>query len=278
METTEERPSPKPVHQSLYNVDNLINVSSSMDEEQQEMEKKQNCMIVSSIDCLFSDPILFDSFPLPIGVIVHPFSHDSEKALHIETAPVRCTNCGAIASNLSDVESNGCWRCTFCSSISSEPYNGEYTIGGKEINIQERYPELSKEADTVEYRNTLQEDNILYSPTLDTRAIIFVIDKSLTTKQFLHIQNSLSVVFSSPSFSHYYIGLIVFGDVIEIYELGGQIGEADVYSGSHLPSTAVGLEGVFHSRMSSTSEFTNEKEAIAMSPASHLQATWLRLI
>lgn len=278
METTEERPSSKPVHQSLYNVDNLINVSSSMDEEQQEMEKKQNCMIVSSIDCLFSDPILFDSFPLPIGIIVHPFSHDSEKALHIETAPVRCANCGVIASNLSDVESNGCWRCTFCSSISSEPYNGEYTIRGKEINIQERYPELSKEADTVEYRNSSQEDNILYSPTLDARAIIFVIDKSLTTKQFLHIQNSLSVVFSSPSLSHYYIGLIVFGDVIEIYELGGQIGEADVYSGSHLPSNAVGFRGVFDSRMSSISGCMNEREAIAMSPTNRLQATWLRLI
>ena len=68
-----------------------------------------------------------------------------------------------------------------------------------------------------------------------------MIDKSLTTKQFLHIQNSLSVVFSSPSLSHYYIGLIVFGEVIEIYELGGQIGEADVYPGSHLPSAAVRL-------------------------------------
>ena len=271
METLDECPCVKPVQQSLYNMDSLIDVSSSMDEEHLEIEKKQNCMIVSSVDCLYSDPTLFDSFPLPIGLIVHPFLHNSDSTIHIKSKPVRCENCGVVASKLSEVESNGCWKCTFCSSISSEPYKGEYINKNKQINILECYPELSEDAETVEFGTCSEDENTLYSPTLDTHAIIFVIDKSLTTKQFLHIQNSLSVVFSSPSLSHYYIGLIVFGEVIEIYELGGQIGEADVYPGSHLPSAAVASLAVdLNPRMSSMFVFTSVREVIARKLPSRL--------
>lgn len=271
METLDECPCVKPVQQSLYNMDSLIDVSSSMDEEQLEIEKKQNCMIVSSVDCLYSDPTLFDSFPLPIGLIVHPFLHNSDSTVHVTSKPVRCENCGVVASKLSEVESNGCWKCTFCSSISSEPYKGEYINKNKQINILECHPELSEDAETVEFGTCSEDENTLYSPTLDTHAIIFVIDKSLTTKQFLHIQNSLSVVFSSPSLSHYYIGLIVFGEVIEIYELGGQIGEADVYPGSHLPSAAVASLAVdLNHRMSSMFVFTSVRAVIARKLPSRL--------
>lgn len=230
------RPSGKAAHRTVYNVDKLLNAYSSLDEEQQEIEKKKNWMIVPSVECLVSDSTIFNDFPLPIGFIFQPFVVETRGCLQKEQHPIRCDHCEAISSNLSEVESNGNWKCAFCKTINSSP---EYVDRNKSLDMRSVHPEWSSESKTVEYLTTSSDVNTLYSPVSEARALLFLLDKSLTASQFEHLQDSLSIILNDCSVSDFYIGLIVFGDVIEIYELEGRVGEADVYSGSHLPSSSV---------------------------------------
>lgn len=229
------------VLQSEYNMDSLLSVYSTMNEEQQELEKKQNHMIVSSVSCLYNDSTIFNSFPLPIGLIVQPFMYDPLRTLRIDQEPVRCEFCHAIASYISEFETNGSWRCSFCKTKSSIPYNNEVFDRNNQLNSTEQYRELSKNADTVEYLNGTTDYEAEFAANADIKAVIFLIDKSLSSTHFKNIQESLSIILKSASLSNYYIGLIVFGDVIEIYEMSGDIGEADVFSASQLPTEFVSV-------------------------------------
>ena len=67
----------KTMLQGWYNMDSFLSVYSSMDEDQQEIERKQQQMIVSSVNYLYNDSSIFNNFPLPIGVIIQPFEYDS---------------------------------------------------------------------------------------------------------------------------------------------------------------------------------------------------------
>ena len=239
MSTNDKRPSSKPLLQGEYNMDSLLSVYSTMDEEQREIEKKQKNMIVPSINFLYNDSSIFDHFPLPIGVMIQPFEYNSLQMLRIDQEPVRCEYCDAIASYISEFETNGSWRCSFCKTKSTTPYNNEVFDRNKRLESTEEYRELSKNSGTVEYLNGMGEFNYEYTARSDIKAVIFLIDKSLSSRHIRNIQESLSIILRNPSFSNYYIGLIVFGEVIEIYEMGGPIGEADVFSASQLPTEFV---------------------------------------
>ena len=223
-------------HRTVYNVDTLLNAFSSLDEEQQEIGEKKNWMIVPSVECLLSDSTIFNDFPLPIGFIFQPFVALPRGCLRKEQSPIRCDCCEAISSNLSKVESNGNWKCAFCETINASP---EYVDKNKSVDLKSVYPEWNSETTTVEYQTMASDVNALYSPVSETRALLFLIDKSLSASHFVHLRESLDFFLNDTSFSDLYVGLIVFGDVIEIYELEGRVGEADVYSGSHLPSASV---------------------------------------
>ena len=221
---------------TVYNLDQLIQSYSSLDEEQVEIDKKMKRMIVPSVDKLYREPSVFNSFPLPIGFIFQPFVLGSRDCLQVNHSPVRCARCKVIASNISTVESNGNWKCAFCATVSSSPYNNQYINKNKKIDIKEEYGELNANVDTVEFAMDSDNTPSLYSPSSSSRAVLFLIDKSLSSIQFNQIRESLSTILDDPLCEDYYIGLIVFGDVVEIYELEGCVGTADVYSGTHLPS------------------------------------------
>lgn len=229
----------KAILQGWYNMDSLLSVYSSMDEDQQEIERKQQQMIVSSVNYLYNDSSIFNNFPLPIGVMIQPFEYDSLKTLRIDQEPVRCEYCDAIASSISEFETNGCWRCAFCKTKSSNPYKNERIRVKTEIQDEEQYKELSRHANTVEYSNGISDLDSEYAARADIKALIFVIDKSLSSNHFKNIQKALSIILQNPALSNYYIGLIVFGEVIEIYEMGGTIGEADVFSATQFPTEFV---------------------------------------
>ena len=226
----------KSSQRTVYNLDQLIQSYSSLDEEQAEIDKKMKRMVVPSVDMLYREPSVFNSFPLPIGFIFQPFVLESRDCLQVNHSPVRCARCKAIASNLSEVESNGNWKCAFCTTVSSSSYNNHYINKNKNMNIREEYGELNPNVHTVEFVVDNDKTPSLYSPSSNNRAILFLIDKSLSSTQFNQIRESLSVILEDPLCEEYYIGLIVFGDVVEIYELEGHVGTADVYSGTHLPS------------------------------------------
>lgn len=239
MNESSSRTAGESVLQSGYNMDSLLSVYSTMDEEQQDLEKKQNQMIVCSVNCLYNDSTIFNSFPLPIGLIVQPFLFDSLCTLRIDQEPVRCEFCHAIASYISEFETNGSWRCSFCKTKSSIPYNNEVFEKNKQLNSTEQYRELSKNAATVEYLNGVMDYEVEFAANADIKAVIFLIDKSLSSAHIKNIQESLSIILKNASFSNYYIGLIVFGDVIEIYEMSGEMGEADVFSSTQMPTEFV---------------------------------------
>lgn len=246
MEQVGKKPSNKAMLQGEYYMDSLLSVYSTMDEEQRELEKKQKNMIVSSTTYLYNDSSIFNHFPLPIGLIIQPFEYDSLSMLRIDQEPVRCENCNAIASYFSEFETNGSWRCSFCKTKSSNPYNNETFGKNNRLESTDQYRELSKNSDTVEYLNGMGEFDYEYTARSDLKAVIFLIDKSLNSSHFRNIQESLAIVLRNPSLKNYYIGLIVFGDVIEIYEMGGQVGEADVFSASQLPTEFVFFVQMYH--------------------------------
>ena len=105
------------------------------------IERKQQQMIVSSVNYLYNDSSIFNNFPLPIGVIIQPFEYDSLKTLRIDQEPVCCEYCDAIASSISEFETNGCWRCAFCKTKSSNPYKNERIRVKTEIQDEEQYKE-----------------------------------------------------------------------------------------------------------------------------------------
>lgn len=236
MEKEETPVQAKSSQRTVYNLDQLIQSYSSLDEEQAEIDKKMKQMIVPSVDVLYQEPSVFNSFPLPMGFIFQPFVLGSGDCLQVDHSPVRCVRCKAIASNLSEVESNGNWKCAFCSTVSSSSYNNQYININKKMDIREEYRELNANVHTVEFVTDSDKTPSLCSPSSHSRSILFLIDKSLSSTQFNQIRESLSVILEDPLCEDYYIGLIVFGDVVEIYELEGQVGTADVYSGTHLPS------------------------------------------
>lgn len=232
------RSQEKTSQRTVLSIDQLIQAYSSMDEEQEEIEKKANWMIIPSAESLYRESSVFGMFPLPVGFIFQPFAVESGDCLQVHHPPVRCARCKAVASNLSKVEDHGNWRCAFCTTVSSGPYNNQYININRQINLREEFAELNSEVNTVEFTVDGEMDPSLHSPSSNHRAVIFLIDKSLSAEQFQHIRESLSVIFNDPLCEDYSIGFIVFGDVIEIYELEGRVGEADVYSGTHLPSAS----------------------------------------
>lgn len=250
--------------QAAYNMDRAINAISSLDDEQSELEREEANMVISSFDVLYSDSSIFNDFPLPLGVMVQPFSMDSSRICQVDTEPIRCNHCGAIVSSASEVGDDGYWKCAFCETMSSFSYGSGEAVAGKKNEVLSAHPELLREGETREYCGGTTDANVLYSPAADTKALIFIIDKSLTTAQFKHIQESLSVVLGNLSLSHYYVGLIVYSDIIEIYELGGTVGEADVFPGNRMPSQMVRVVARVDRRTSSTSGTTRERAAIAM--------------
>lgn len=220
-------------------MDSLLSVYSSMDEEQRELEEKQRNMIVSSVSYLFNDSSIFNNFPLPIGFVVQPCNYSDERLLRIDQEPVRCEFCNAIASYISEFETNGNWKCSFCKTKSSTPYNNETFDKTNRLESTKDYKELSRNSDTVEYLNGMGDYDAEYTARADIKAVIFLIDKSLSSTHFENLQESISIILKNPSLSNYYIGLIVFGEVIEIYEMGGTVGEADVFSATQLPTEFV---------------------------------------
>ena len=261
MSNNNEKQRKRRLLQGEYNMDDLLHVYSTMSDEHQELENRPKKMIVSSVNYLYNDSSIFDHFPMPIGLVIQPFEYDSFSTLRIDQEPVRCENCNAIASYISEFETNGNWKCSFCKAKSSIPYNN-VSLGktNRSEEIQD-YCELSKNAETVEYLNGTGCFDFEYTARADLKAVIFLIDKSLSSEHFKNIQQSLSIILNNDSLSNYYIGLIVFGDVIEIYEMGGNIGEADIFSASQLPTEFVCSWKILNviSRTSNISESTSEK-------------------
>ena len=240
-----------------------------MTDEYQELENRPRKMIVSSVNYLYNDSSIFDHFPMPIGLVIQPFEYDSYSTLRIDQEPVRCENCNAIASYISEFETNGNWKCSFCKTKSSIPYNNVSFDRNNRFGDAQEYSELSKNAKTVEYLNGTGCFDFEYTARADLKAVIFLIDKSLSSEHFKNIQQSLSIILNNDSLSNYYIGLIVFGDVIEIYEMGGTIGEADIFSASQLPTEFVlnRMKPPLISRTNSIFESTSEKVRTVISKA-----------
>ena len=196
-------------------------------------------MIIPSVESLYADPSFFSDFPLPVGFLVQPFASEKESLVKVERKPIRCEKCGAVASFLSEIDEEGKWVCCFCDKRSSIPYGGENAVKTSSTDVRSLYQELDPKWTSVEYVSIPDDRSVLYSPVTENRAILFLVDKSLSPNQFQQIRDALSVFLFDPSLSNYYMGLIVFGEVIEIYEMEGSIGAADVFSGTQLPSPSV---------------------------------------
>lgn len=245
MQSDRDQSAKKAIHQTLYNIDSVLNSISSLDDEEAELEKEENNMIITSFDTLYSDSSIFNDFPIPLGVIVQPFSTNPKLLRRVDGDPIRCDHCGAVVSSADEIGDNGYWKCSFCQTLSSFSYGNGESVVGKRNELLELRPELAMDGERIEYSPSATDVNVLYSPSTDAKALIFVIDKSLTTTQFKHIQDSLSVVLSSPNLSHYYVGLIVYSETIEIYEFGGSVGEADVFPGNRMPSPIVSTSSLY---------------------------------
>lgn len=239
MQKEVSRSNMQPAQQIVPNVDTLISAYSSLDEEQQEIDQMKGRMIIPSVESLYADPSIFSDFPLPVGFLIQPFVSERESLVRVERKPIRCGKCGAIASFLSEIDEEGKWVCCFCKERSSIPYGGENAARTSSTDIRSLYPELDPKWSNVEYVSVPDDRSALYSPVTENRAILFLIDKSLSPNQFRQIREALSVFLFDPSLSNYYMGLIIFGEVIEIYEMEGSIGAADVFSGTQLPSPSV---------------------------------------
>lgn len=239
MQEEANRPSTQPAQHTVPNVDTLINAYSSLDEEQQEIDKWKGRMILPSVKSLYANPSIFSDFPLPVGFLIQPFASEKESLLKVEQKPIRCEKCGAVASYLSEIDEDGNWVCCFCKERSSIPYGGESAVKTSSAEVKSIYKELDSKWSSVEYVSVPEDRSALYSPVTENRAILFLIDKSLSPHQFRQIRDALSVFLFDPALSNYYMGLIVFGEVIEIYEMEGSIGAADVFSGTQLPSPSV---------------------------------------
>lgn len=239
MQKEASRSNMQPTQQIVPNVDTLISAYSSLDEEQQEIDKMKGRMIIPSVESLYADPSIFSDFPLPVGFLVQPFASERESLLKVERRPIRCEKCGAVASFLSEIDEEGKWVCCFCNERSSIPYGGESAVKTSSTDMRSLYQELDPKWTSVEYVSVPDDRSALYSPVTENRAILFLIDKSLSPNQFQQIRDALSVFLFDPALSNYYMGLVIFGEVIEIYEMEGSIGAADVFSGTQLPSPSV---------------------------------------
>ena len=55
MQSDRDQSAKKAIHQTLYNIDSVLNAISSLDDEEAELEKEENNMIITSFDTLYSD-------------------------------------------------------------------------------------------------------------------------------------------------------------------------------------------------------------------------------
>ena len=250
----------KPVQHSLYNMDNLISAYSSMDEELQGVEEQQHQMIIPNFRSFCVDTSLYDTFPLPIGLVVQPFVKDPLHTSRLHCQALRCDSCGAVFDQSDCLSEEELLKCAFCGTVSNYSCR-DHPLFTNNLE-QESYHEESSPR-IYEYVEKEEGTSVLYSPSSSTTALLFIIDKSLSGEQFQHIQESLEIVLNDLPIENCYTGLIVYGEVIEIYEFGGPLGEADVFSGSHLPDAAVVSSSCFERRTSSIFATTSLLEAIS---------------
>ena len=161
MQSDRDQSAKKAIHQTLYNIDSVLNAISSLDDEEAELEKEENNMIITSFDTLYSDSSIFNDFPIPLGVIVQPFSTNPKLLRRVDGDPIRCDHCGAVASSADEIGDNGYWKCSFCQTLSSFSYGNGESVVGKRNELLELRPELAMDGERIEYSPSATDVNVL---------------------------------------------------------------------------------------------------------------------
>lgn len=123
--STTQTPTPPPLLREL-DLSEYQDLEAVDDLKSQELEY----MITPSFNQITLKQEVLSESPFPLGCIISPFPELSEEIPTIYHEPTRCTSCGAIPTNLSqvDVEKNS-YKCSICGKI-----NGNLSLS----NIQKK--------------------------------------------------------------------------------------------------------------------------------------------
>ncbi|KAK8789930.1 hypothetical protein WA158_006710 [Blastocystis sp. Blastoise] len=209
--------------------------------------------ITPSFSTLTVQEEILSNCPYPVGCILQPFHETTKRFPLIKENPHRCLNCGVIMTKLNQhqINQNEC-KCIICGNITRGSNITEYTE-----SILEPLTELSLDSttlgtnesnnnqDLLTYSNYcfVDNENISSHPELlsssssssSSKALLFIIDKHLFHEDIQRLLSSLEIVLNQVD-DTISIGLLSYGDCIEIYELGNSsLCSADTYRGDRVP-------------------------------------------